>query len=236
MIIYRSIISLLSVAIMLAGTLPTHAKELKPGLLYLHGHVLEKVGSRTYNEYNLKKITNTFTDEGFVVSAPLRDADQSLRAEIKTIQQQYKQLRNDPAVDRANIYVMGFSEGCKLAGLVVGKGKITPAGLVLAACFPSKEDSGHKDWQSERKNYQKNLRNTDGLTMPTLLLSNRFDKQSNTNGNELSALLEEQGTPVAQHRIAGSAGHEVFYDHTTTWVNQVSKFIRHQRPYKKLFE
>jgi len=217
MIIYRSIISLLSVAIMLAGTLPTHAKELKPGLLYLHGHVLEKVGSRTYNEYNLKKITNTFTDEGFVVSAPLRDADQSLRAEIKTIQQQYKQLRNDPA-------------------LVVGKGKITPAGLVLAACFPSKEDSGHKDWQSERKNYQKNLRNTDGLTMPTLLLSNRFDKQSNTNGNELSALLEEQGTPVAQHRIAGSAGHEVFYDHTTTWVNQVSKFIRHQRPYKKLFE
>jgi len=59
--------------ITIMSTAPVAAKTKRPGLLYLHGHVLEKVGSRTYSEYNLKRITKMFTDKGFVVSALLRD-------------------------------------------------------------------------------------------------------------------------------------------------------------------
>jgi len=130
---------------------------------------------------------------------------------------------------------MGFSEGCKLAGLATGRKKIKPAGLVLAACFPDDTDSGDADWSKDRRWYEKTMNRANGITMPTLLLSNKADSKSNTNSHELAQVLTNQATPVITERIPGKAGHEIFYDHTAPWVNTVSKFIRHQKPYQKLF-
>jgi dienelactone hydrolase len=219
-------------------TVPSIAfAQKQPGVLYVHGKKLEKVGSRTYQDYNLKKIKETFENKGFVVVAPLRESAK-FSSQLRDVRTSYQKLKHSKGVDTEQLYVVGFSRGCSLAGLATAKGMVDPSGgLVLMACFPSEELGVTARVKKMRDRYELLIDLAEGISTPTVLMTNPNDiTDSDTNGKALANALDAHDVKNKKISIKGSEGHQVFYDHNKGWVTQLTKFIRHKRPYKSLYQ
>ncbi|WP_271078186.1 hypothetical protein [Aurantiacibacter sp. MUD61] len=102
------------------GGAPEGRNSQSQHLIYLHGRIVEDglpAVSERYGEYRFDDIVSTFRDEGFEVTAPLREADADPYAHADEISELVLEFL-DRGVPPENITIIGASKGAFIASLV----------------------------------------------------------------------------------------------------------------------